>query len=452
MSVSDDGRNQAKGKGEPATTLGIETSDTGVGSNFVSNYPPYSFWRQDQVGLAERALDEAADPQASFGLYVHIPFCRKRCKFCYYMVLTEKNSADIQRYIDAVLREAELSSTRAAVAGRPLKFVYFGGGTPSFISARHMRQLVGGLRDSLNWDGVQEVTFECEPGTLTQSKLEAIREAGVTRLSLGIQNFNDKILEANGRAHTTKEIFRVAPWVRGLGFEQLNIDLIAGLVGENWDTWKDSVDKALEMAPDSVTVYQMELPYNTIYSRQLLDGTDPGIADWNTKRAWHEYAFRTLAGAGYEVSSAYTMVKPGGKFVYRDSVWHGCDLLGIGVSSFGHVGGVHYQNQSRWEPYLQRIEAGQSAIDRAYETAPDERVTREMILLLKRGYLEPAYFHEKYSVDILERHGKVWDGLRDRSLLDFDLDRIELTQDGLLRVDQLLSEFYDEKYRDARYT
>jgi oxygen-independent coproporphyrinogen-3 oxidase len=452
MNVSDDDKKKVTGKGEPATALGIETSDTGVGSNFVSNYPPYSIWRQDQVDLAERALDEAPASQASFGLYVHIPFCRKRCKFCYYMVLTEKNSADIQRYVDAVLREAELSSARAAVAGRPLKFVYFGGGTPSFISARHMRQLVGGLRGSLNWDGVEEVTFECEPGTLTQSKLEAIREAGVTRLSRGIQNFNDEILEANGRAHTTKEIFRVAPWVRGLGFEQLNIDLIAGLVGENWDTWKDSVDKALEMAPDSVTVYQMELPYNTIYSRQLLDGTDPGVADWNTKRAWHEYAFNTLADAGYEMSSAYTMVKPGGRFVYRDSVWHGSDLLGIGVSSFGHIGGVHYQNQSRWEPYLQAIEAGRSAIDRAYETAPEERVTREMILLLKRGFLEPAYFQEKYSVDILKRHDQVWDDLRDRGLLDFDRERIELTQDGLLRVDQLLSEFYDKKYRDARYT
>jgi oxygen-independent coproporphyrinogen-3 oxidase len=452
MSVSDDIKKQVKGRGDPATALGIETSDTGVGSNFVSNYPPYSFWRQDQVSLAERALDEAPDPETSFGLYVHIPFCRKRCKFCYYMVLTEKNAADIQRYVDAVLREAELSSRRASVAGRPLKFVYFGGGTPSFISARHMRQLVGGLRDSLCWDGVEEVTFECEPGTLTQSKLEAIREAGVTRLSLGIQNFNDEILEANGRAHTTKEIFRVAPWVRDLDFEQLNIDLIAGLVGESWDTWKESVDKALEMDPESVTVYQMELPYNTIYSRQMLDGTDPGVADWNTKRAWHEYAFRTLADAGYEISSAYTMVKPGGRFVYRDSVWHGADLLGIGVSSFGHVRGVHYQNQSRWEPYLQKIEAGESAIDRAYETVSNERATREMILLLKRGYLEPAYFQEKYSIDILERFGKVWDGLRDQGLLGYDGDRIELTPDGLLRVDQLLSEFYDEKYRNSRYT
>jgi oxygen-independent coproporphyrinogen-3 oxidase len=450
--VSERQERSTTSKGEPATKLGVETSDTGVGSNFVSNYPPYSFWRQDQVGRIERALGEAPDPGADFGLYVHIPFCRKRCKFCYYMVLTEKNAADIQRYVDAVMREAEARSGSRAVADRPLKFVYFGGGTPSFISAKHMQQLVGGLRESFCWDGVEEVTFECEPGTLTRSKLEAIRGAGVTRLSLGIQNFNDEILEANGRAHTTKEIYRVAPWIRELDFQQLNIDLIAGLVGESWDTWKDSVDKALAMDPDSVTVYQMELPYNTIYSKQLLGGKDPGVADWNTKRAWHRYAFETLGQSGYEVSSAYTMVKPGGRFVYRDSVWHGSDLLGIGVSSFGHIGGVHYQNQSRWEPYLEKIEAGESAIDRAYETVADERATREMILLLKRGFLEPSHFREKHSVDILERHAAVWDQLRELGWLSYDPDRIELTPEGLLRVDQVLSEFYDERFRDARYT
>ena len=104
------------------------------------------------------------------------------------------------------------------------------------------------------------------------------------------------------------------------------------------------------------------------------------------------------------------------------------------------------------EPYLRKIEAGESAIDRAYETTPEERVTREMILLLKRGYLEVGYFREKYAVDVLERFGDVWGSLRDQRMLKFDEDRIELTPDGLLRVDQLLSEFYAEQYRDARYT
>jgi oxygen-independent coproporphyrinogen-3 oxidase len=441
-------------KSEPATTIGVEPKETGVGSNFVSNYPPYSFWRTESLADVYQALEGAPDPQAPLGLYVHIPFCRRRCKFCYYKVFTDKNASEVQRYVDAVLAEAAIFAQRAAFAGRSLRFVYFGGGTPSYISARHLESLFNGLKAILNWDEVQEVTFECEPGTLTLPKLETIRRVGVTRVSLGIENFNDRILEENGRAHLTKEIYRVEPWIRNLEFDQLNIDLIAGMVGETWETWKDSVRKTIEMDPDSVTIYQMELPFNTVYSRRLLDGSAVPIADWSTKRAWHDYAFHELAQVGYETSSAYTMVKSGrdGRFVYRDSVWHGCDLLGIGISSFGHVGGVHFQNLSQWEPYLQKIEAGELALERAFDTDPDERQTRETILLLKRGHLEVDYFKKKHGIDILEKFRSAFERLRERGMLDFDSEMVRLTRDGLLRVDQLLPEFYAERYQNVRYT
>ena len=121
------------------------------------------------------------------------------------------------------------------------------------------------------WDKALEVAFECEPGTLTQSKLETIREVGVTRLSIGVENLNDAVLRENGRAHVTKEIYRIMPWVHQLEFDQVNIDLIAGMVGEVRETWEETVQKAIELNPDSITIYQMELPFNTVYSKQILD-------------------------------------------------------------------------------------------------------------------------------------------------------------------------------------
>src|SRR5690606_3897142 len=140
-----------------------------------------------------------------------------------------------------------------------------------------------------------------------------------------------------------------------------NIDLIAGMVGENWDNWKRCVRRTLELSPDSVTVYQMELPYNTVFSRELpVIGQDQPmeIADWPTKRAWVDYAFREFCANGYEVSSAYTVVKDRArtKFVYRDSLWHGADMFGTGVASFGHVHGVHVQNVDRWEDYVAMLD------------------------------------------------------------------------------------------------
>ncbi|HXV76888.1 MAG TPA: coproporphyrinogen-III oxidase family protein [Candidatus Polarisedimenticolaceae bacterium] len=441
-------------RSEPNTAVGADPKETGLGSNFVSNYPPYSFWKEEDVRLADTAFDREPRDRTPLGLYLHIPFCRKRCKFCYFKVFTDKRGDEVQRYLDAVVREVASYAGRAAVAGRPLEFVYFGGGTPSFISARHLRVLVAGLKHELDWSAVREVTFECEPGTLTEAKLHAIREVGVTRLSLGIENFDDRILAENGRAHTTREIYRVEPWIRQIGFEQLNIDLIAGMVGESWDSWRETVRRTLEMAPDSVTVYQMELPYNTVYSQRLLDGREVGIADWATKRAWHAYAFEQLSRLGYRGSSAYTMVRADRdvRFVYRDSVWHGCDLLGIGVSSFGHISGVHYQNESRWDPYLDAVESGRSAIARAFVTDASERLVRETILLLKRGYLDARALGQKHGADVVERFRPVVAELSDRGLMTLSGDRIELTREGLLRVDQLLPHFYHPRYQNARYT
>ncbi|HSK80182.1 MAG TPA: coproporphyrinogen-III oxidase family protein, partial [Thermoanaerobaculia bacterium] len=404
----------------------------------------------------ERVLSSPPRPGAPIGLYLHIPFCRKRCKFCYFRVYTDKDSSEIGTYLDALASEVELYAQKPAVAGRPLKFVYFGGGTPSYLSVKQLEGLVSRVKAAIPWVGVQEVTFECEPGTLTRSKLEAIREIGVTRLSLGIENFDDAILKENGRAHVSTEIYRVLPWIEELGFDQLNIDLIAGMVGETWDTWKDSVQKTLDLAPDSVTIYQMELPYNTVYSQSVLGGSfDQPLADWPTKRAWQDYAFEELAKAGYVVSSAYTMVKPKGassSFVYRDSVWHGSDMLGTGVASFSHLSGVHFQNVAGWGEYLATVAQGRLPLSRGFALSDRERLTREMILQLKLGHLEASYFREKFGVDVLSEFAPAWRRLQEEEMLRVGEGVVDLTRDGLLQVDRLLPSFYDEKYRNSRYT
>src|SRR6202035_4105274 len=201
-----------------------------------------------------------------------------------------KNARDVETYLQALIKEIELYAAEPIVGGRSLKYVYFGGGTPSYLSASQLRGLMERLQQVIPWKGAEEVTFECEPGTLQEHKLETLKDLGVTRLSLGIENFDDQILEANGRAHLSAEIFRAYAWARALQFPQINIDLIAGMVGETWDKWRDSVRKAIELLPDSVTVYQMELPYNTVFSKELnvvgQHTVDPGqVADWPTKRA-----------------------------------------------------------------------------------------------------------------------------------------------------------------------
>ena len=439
---------------EPATTRS-SAAQTEIGSVFVSNYPPYSFWNEEGVPAVEKILD--TPPAATeLGLYLHIPFCRKRCKFCYFRVYTDKNSGEIQRYLAALAREVELYSARPRIASRPLKFVYFGGGTPSYISARHLRELVGRFQAALPWDGAEEVAFECEPGTLTQAKLEAIKEIGVTRLSLGVENLDDEILRENGRAHLSSEVYQVAPWIKALEFSQVNVDLIAGMVGQTEPSWRDTVQRTLDLDPDSVTVYQMELPFNTVYSKSISSDSGKGLqlADWQTKRAWHDYAFAQFEAAGYRVASAYTVVKKDkpGRFVYRDSVWQGTDMMGMGVASFSHVGGVHFQNKTSWGEYLGNLEADKLPLGRAFAPTAAERLTREMILQLKLGKIDAGYFRHKFGAEILEIFGPAYGKLQDEGMLKLRPDGVELTRQGLLRVDQLLPEFYDPAYQNTRYT
>ncbi|MCA9259904.1 MAG: radical SAM protein, partial [Planctomycetales bacterium] len=378
----------------------------------------------------------------------------KRCKFCYFKVFTDKNADQIERYLQAVSQEIELVSKTAVMGGRPFRFVYFGGGTPSFLSEKQLRRLVDRLQANIRWDDAEEVTFECEPGTLSEPKVHALAELGVTRLSLGVEHFDDAILRENGRAHESAEIYRAWPWIQAAGFASVNIDLIAGMVGETDDAWREAIRRALELQPDSLTIYQMELPFNTVYSRDILgEKIETPVADWPQKRAWVDYAFDQFLAAGYSVSSAYTLVRDKNvQFSYRDNLWRGSDLLSVGIASFGHVSGVHYQNVAEWDAYCQSLEEGRLPLGRALPITPEQAMIREAILQLKRGYLDAAYFADKFGVDIVDRWRSVWDDYADKGYASYTPQRVELTRAGLLRVDGLLPPLFEPQFRTVRYT
>jgi oxygen-independent coproporphyrinogen-3 oxidase len=431
-----------------------EATKTEVGSYFIANYPPFSQWAADALPEVRRAL-ESPPAEVPLGLYLHIPFCRKRCKFCYFRVYTDKNAHEVEQYVAALSREIELVSRLPVMGGRPFRFVYFGGGTPSFLSAKQLTSLVDRLRANINWDHAEEVTFECEPGTLSEPKVHRLKELGVTRLSLGIESFSDTVLEENGRAHLSGEVYKSWGWIQDAGFPNTNIDLISGMVGETWENWRDNIRRTIDLSPDSVTIYQMELPFNTVYSQDILGHRiETPVADWATKRAWLDYAFDELLAAGYSISSAYTVVKDKNKvnFSYRDNLWRGSDLLATGVASFGHISGVHYQNLPDWPQYVGPLERGELPLGRGMKPSPHQLLVREMILQLKTGRLDAGYFRGKFHVEILDEWRDVWRQYEAEGYLDLDGDEIRLTRSGLLHADGLLPAFFEPEFRGVRYT
>ena len=429
--------------------------ETKAGNYFVSNYPPFSFWNDEDVPCVNSMINSPSQGTAPLGIYYHVPFCRKRCHFCYFKVYTDKNSNDVRRYLSATIEELRTYSESPYLQGRKPKFVYFGGGTPSYLSAQQLTELTDQMKAILPWDEAEEVTFECEPGTLSEKKLSVIKEFGVTRLSLGVENFNDHILGINGRAHRSKEVFRAYEFARGLGFDNINIDLIAGMLEETDENWSDCVDQVVDLSPDCVTIYQMEVPFNTgIFKNMKEEGklTAP-VADWPTKRRWVAEAYEKLEQAGYTITSAYTAVKnpKTTKFIYRDRLWSGADMVGLGVSSFGHLGGIHYQNITNIDHYCDSVEAKKAPVRRALMTQEEERFIRELILQWKLGRVDKKYFLKKFGISVTERFSLIITKWKENGDLIEEGDYLVLIRDALLRVDSLLHQFFLPHHQDARY-
>jgi len=437
------------------TAKPIFETQTTAGNYFVANYPPFAFWKKEAVADFHAALEQPPRPGVPLGLYTHIPFCRKRCHFCYFRVYTDKDSKAIKSYLDAVLKEFAVYAGKPFIGGRKPKFVYFGGGTPSYLSPEQLRYLTDGMKKMLTWDEVEEVTFEGEPGTLTDKKLQAIRDLGVTRLSLGIEHFDDHILEINGRAHRSKEVQRAYAFAREIDFPQINIDLIAGMVEETEDKWKETVEKAVALRPDSVTIYQMEVPFNTgIFQQMKAEGKLVApVADWETKRRWVNYAYNEFEKIGYTVTSATTVVKDPAKvkFVYREGLFNGADIMSVGVASFGHLNGMHYQNHHDFDPYVEAVEAGQLPVYRALEPTADENYIREFMLQLKLGSVSAAQFTKKFGKDPREQFAKPLATLKDWGFLTNGGDQIGVTRDGLMQIDRLLHQFFKPEHETGRY-
>jgi oxygen-independent coproporphyrinogen-3 oxidase len=266
---------------------------------------------------------------------------------------------------------------------------------------------------------------------------------------------DDDILRSNGRVHSVADTLRAYERIQRVGFDVVNLDLIVGLVGETEESFLNSLDRIVELAPDSITIYQLEIPLNTPLYRSIQENSLESVpADWATKRARLARAFAALEQAGYSVASAYCAVRDPGKcrFLYQDAQYRGADLLGIGVSSFSYLAGFHQQNRTELSAYLDSLSAGQLPLGRAYALEPFERLVREFVLQLKLGRVDVSSLRSKYGVDPVERFSGPLEKFRSAGWLEIEPEGVSLTRSGLLRVDRLITEFYLAEHRVVRYS
>ncbi len=425
-----------------------------LGNYFVATYPPFSCWSRDGAAQVREALATCHSGAAPLGLYVHVPFCAHRCHFCYYHSYASMSRDVTDSYVDMLVRELAIYAQAPALAGRALAFAYFGGGTPSILSPAQIDRCLRGLQESFPWNSAEEVTFECAPQSTTESRLRVLRDRGVSRISLGVQQLNDGVLQNSGRIHRVRDVERAYAAIRRVGFAGVNIDLMVGMVSETDESFGASLEDAIGMQPDSITIYQMEIPPNTPLYRATRDGQlSASIDSWEVKRARLTRGFARLEEAGYAVRSAYAAVRDPARhrFVYQESQYRGADLLGIGLASFSYLNGLHYQNLSSLEAYGEHVGDGRLPLERSYALSDEEQMIREFVLQLKLGRVETAYFREKFGIEISRRFAEPLSQSVAAGLVAIDGDAVVLTRAGLLRVDRMLPAFYLPEHRNARY-
>lgn len=438
---------------EKPCAAGADAVEPVEGNYFVAVYPPFSLWTEADVRAWEDAL-AAPSRDVPWIVYAHVPFCARRCDFCYYLAYADKSQSEIERYIKAVLAEADRVAAARTFEGRTPEVMYVGGGTPSLLPARELEVLLGGLMRSFGAATCREFSVEVAPQTTRSDGLAVMKGCGVTRVSMGVQQMNDDVLEASGRIHRTCDVLRAWDEIEAADFQTTNLDLIAGLPGETDSTFMQSLDRVIAMAPDSVTIYPLEVPRNTPLAKALRDGTQAiAVSDWPTKRNRMRAAFEYLERAGYHRLTAYAAVRDTVRhpFLYMEKQYTGGDLLGLGAGSFGFVNGVYGQNVANYDDYIAKIEADESPLSRGCKLSEDERATRQFVLSLKLGRVHRSDsggmgasklpLHMQAPLERFVAEG--WIGI--------DAEAYRLTTEGLLFVDQMIRQLVLPQHRAASY-
>lgn len=412
---------------------------------FIAGYPPFEY-------LELENNDKMWD-QPRFGLYLHLPYCRKRCTFCFYKVYTNRHLLPIEDYLSALHREIERYGARPELRARKVNTIYFGGGTPTTLTPEQMRALAAKLRENFNIGADVEWTVEGEPATLDPERASTLREIGVTRLSIGVQSFDDTLLNKNGRSHGVEHAYRAVEMARANKFPVINIDLMSGMIDETPETWDATLDKLISIKPEHVSIYRMEVYKNTLLYAAGFTG--PGVGGIPTDEMelvqWHR-AVERLEAAGYtQVTGHAFILKPEHNHWQRVDNWSTGELLGMGVSSFSYLNGTVFQNSSKWDEYVGNATAGRSAVKRSVRLSGRGIMAREVVLGLKLFRIDRPAFQARHGFDLLELYGARFAELEREGLIVITDDAVELTRRARDYTDMICALFYLPEHNDKRF-
>ena len=382
------------------------------------------------VATEEQAKGEDAGP---LGLYVHVPFCAHTCDFCaFYQVSPTARS--VESFIKSVAAEARLVDWN-----RPLATVFWGGGTPGLLAPSDLSRLAEVVHGLPGGGCAPEWTVEMAPASVTKERLGALRAAGVTRISLGVQSFSPALLDGLGRAHTREQVYCAYERIRAAGFPSVNLDLMFALPGQTAAEWDEDIDKAVALGPDHISTYCLTFEEDTALWIKLSQGRV--MLDPENEARMYERTWERLGAAGYAQYEVSNFARPGHACAHNVNTWRMAEWVGLGPSAASQQGGLRASNIANLEEWGLRVGRGERLTEDRTNLTPALLAEDALVFGLRMNEgVDPAALRERCPDAPWEGVDALFGRLVEGGLASRDASRVRLTPKGRLLADSIGSE------------
>lgn len=381
------------------------------------------------------------------GIYVHFPFCLRKCPYCdfvSYPVLANRSDHRIDEYVNTLKKEVSLRRRWLDLTGaapRAFHSLYIGGGTPSILTTKQLTELLETIRHSFSFTPEAEVTLEANPGTVTDTDFATWRKLGINRLSLGVQSLDDSLLAQLGRIHTAEDVYEAVKGARDAGFANLSFDLILGLPGQSLDHWQESLVEAASLHPQHMSCYELTIEPDTEYGR-LNDKGKLYIPSEDVVIAMLEWTSQYLTDLGYIHYEISNYALPGFKSRHNQIYWQNRQYLGLGVAAFSYWGHRRWGNTANLQEYREEIAVGRLPEGTTETLDVKDRMGETVMLGLRLAEgVSLANLRARFGISVWD----VWEEeihyLLSQGLLELARGRLRLTPQGLLLANQVQSVF-----------
>lgn len=370
-------------------------------------------------------------------LYIHVPFCIKKCAYCDFLS-APAGEEERQRYVETMIKE--IQGYRKKYQEYCVTTIFVGGGTPSVLSGEQIKEVFNALRASFVIDTQAEITIEVNPGTVTEEKVEAWMQAGVNRISIGLQSVNDEELQMLGRMHTYKDFLNTYHLLRDKGFNNLNIDLISAIPGQTLESWKKTLSTVAELEPEHISAYSLIVeegtPFYTIYGAGGADGNLESMVqplpDEETERFIYEETEMILQKYGYDRYEISNYAKPGYACRHNEGYWRRVNYLGVGLGASSLIENQRFRNFSTYDAYMDAIQNQKLFHEEVESLSVTDEMEEFMFLGLRMmSGISREEFQKKFGKKIETVYEKQIQQLKKDGLIEFVENRIRLTKRGI---------------------